>query len=277
MCAGQFRDAGQQDPAFQLGAGEVDVQEQAATFERLGQLAGGVGGQHDERRPLGGDGAQLGDGHREVGQHLQQQTLDFDVGLVGLVDQQHGGLGAPDRGQQRPRQQEFLGEHVGLGLIPVVGAGLDTQDLLGVVPLVERAGLVDALVALQADQSGSGGLRDGAGQFGLADSGRAFHQQRLAEPVGEENRGRGGGVGQVAGFGQPPADVVDVGEQRHGPRGHTHFCVLLKLSSGRADLAVSPDDPLGRGQFRQAPSGRGHAVSGWRCRSRRRTRTAHRR
>ncbi len=92
------------------------------------------------------------------------------------------------------------------------GAGLDAQYLLGVVPLVERAGLVDAFVALQADQTGSGGLRDGAGQFGLADPGGAFHQQRLAEPVGEENGGRGGGIGQVAGFGQPPADVVDIGE-----------------------------------------------------------------
>ena len=145
-----------QDSAFQVGAGEVDVQEQAATLERLGQLAGGVGGQHDERRPLGGDGAQLGDRHGEVGQHLQQQTLDFDVGLVGLVDQQHGGFGAPDRGQQRTGEQKFLGEDVGLGLVPVIGAGLDTQNLLGMTPLVERTRLVDALVALQADQFRSG-------------------------------------------------------------------------------------------------------------------------
>ena len=69
------------------------------------------------------------------------------------------------------------------------------------VPLVERARLVDALVALQAHQAGAGGLRDGTGQFGLADAGGAFDQQRLAQPVGEEYRCGRCGVGQVAGLG----------------------------------------------------------------------------
>ena len=87
------------------------------------------------------------------------------------------------------------------------------------VPLVERARLVDALVALQPDQTGAGGLRDGTRQFGLADTGRTFDQQRLAEPVGEEHRCGGCGVGQVAGFGQSARDVVDVGEQRRGRAG----------------------------------------------------------
>src|SRR5277367_3093983 len=64
--AGQLGYAGQQDSAFQVGAREVDVQKQAATFERFGQFAGGVGGQQYERRSLGGDGAQLGDSHGEV-------------------------------------------------------------------------------------------------------------------------------------------------------------------------------------------------------------------
>ena len=70
------------------------------------------------------------------------------------------------------------------------------------VPLIECAGLVDALVALQPNQSRVGGLRDGAGQFGLADTGGAFDQQWLAEPVGEEHRGGRCGVRQVAGLGQ---------------------------------------------------------------------------
>lgn len=111
------------------------MQVQAATLERLGQLTGGVGGQQHERRPGGGQGAQFGDGHREVGQHLQQQALDLDVGLVGFIDQQHGGLGAPDSGQQRTLQQELFAEHIGFGGLPISRAGLDTQDLLSVVPL----------------------------------------------------------------------------------------------------------------------------------------------
>ena len=192
---------------------------------------------------LGGDGAELGHGDREVGQHLQQQALDLDVGLVGLVDQQHGRLGAPDRGQQRAGQQELLAEHVHLGLVPVALPGLDPQDLLGVVPLVERAGLVDALVALQPDQAGAGGLRDGARQLGLADAGGALDQQRLAQPVGEEHRCGRCGVGQVAGFGQTSRDIVDVGEQRCRACGDAHAKCFSWL--GRAGVAVSPHDPLG--------------------------------
>jgi hypothetical protein len=47
---GQLRDAGGDDAALQVGVGEVEVQEQAAALERLGQLARGVGGEQRERR-----------------------------------------------------------------------------------------------------------------------------------------------------------------------------------------------------------------------------------
>ena len=123
-------------------------------------------------------------------------------------------------------QQEFLAEHVGFRLVPVAVPGLDPQDLLGVVPLVERAGLVDALVALQPHQARAGGLRDGARQLGLADAGGAFHQQWLAQPVGEEHRCGRCGVGQVAGFRQTSRDIVDVGEQRCRACGDAHMCSL---------------------------------------------------
>jgi hypothetical protein len=153
------------------------VQVEAAPLQRLGQLAGGVGGQHDDRPPGGGDGAELGDGDLEVRQHLQQQPLHLDVGLVGLVDEQHGGVLAPDRGQQRPGQQELLGEDVVVQVVPrlplAVALGrLDAQQLLLVVPLVQRPRLVQALVALQADELGAGGGGDRLGQLGLADAGR---------------------------------------------------------------------------------------------------------
>src|SRR3712207_7823761 len=55
---------------------EVDVQEQAAPAQRLGQLPGGVRGEHHERSPGGGDGAELRDGDLEVAEHLQQQALE---------------------------------------------------------------------------------------------------------------------------------------------------------------------------------------------------------
>ncbi len=90
------------------------------------------------------------------------------------------------------------------------------------VPLVERAGLVDALITLQPYQAGAGGLCDRARQLRLADARGAFDQQRLAQPVGEEDRCGRCGIGQIAGLGKPPRDIVDVGEQRRRACGDAH-------------------------------------------------------
>jgi len=122
-----------------------------------------------------------------------------------------------DRGEQRAGEQELLGEHVVAGRVP--GLALrrrDAQQLLGVVPLVERAGLVDALVALQAHQARPGGLGDRPRELGLADPGRALHQQGLAEAVGQEHGRRHGGRGEVTDTGEPCRDVVDRVEEPLG-------------------------------------------------------------
>ena len=63
---------------------------------------------------LGLDRAQFRDRHLEIGQHFEQKGLERLVGAVELVDQQHrraGGVGL-ERLQQRPLDQEALGEHV---------------------------------------------------------------------------------------------------------------------------------------------------------------------
>ena len=100
------------------------------------------------------DPAQLGDRDLEVAQQLEQHRLELLVGLVDLVDQQHDRLGRGDRLQQRAGEQELLAEDVVLDGLPAgaLGLGLDPQQLLAVVPLVQRLGLVEALVALQAHE-----------------------------------------------------------------------------------------------------------------------------
>ena len=90
---------------------------------------------------------------------------------------------------------------------PASPVHLQPQQLLAVVPLVERAGLVDPLVALQPDQPGAGRRRHRLGQLGLADPGRPLDQQRLAQPVGQEDGRRGRVVGEVAGGAEPLADL----------------------------------------------------------------------
>ena len=126
-----------------------------------------------------GQRAQLGHGDLPVRQQLQQERLEGLVGTVDLVDQQHAGLVAAQRGQQRSFQQVVGGEQVGLG--PGAAAGLgqaDGQQLAAVVPFIRRLRQVEAFVALQAHQTPAGGAGLGQRQRGLADAGVAFQQQR---------------------------------------------------------------------------------------------------
>src|SRR6266508_3236557 len=71
--------AGADDPPLALDVRVVDVQVQAAPAQRLRQLPGGVGGEHDQGALGAGDGAELRDGDLEVGEDLQQQRLGLDL------------------------------------------------------------------------------------------------------------------------------------------------------------------------------------------------------
>jgi hypothetical protein len=206
------------DLALALGVGVVEVEVEAATLDGLGELAAGVGGEHDERLLGGRDRPELGDGDLEVRQHLQEQPLDLDVGLVDLVDEQHRRLLSPDRRQQRAGEQELLGEDVVVGLRPLLGVvagGLDPQQLLLVVPLVQRAGLVQALVALQPHQVGARGPGHRLGQLGLADPRRTLDQEGLLQGPREVRRRGGHGIGEVPGLVQPGGGVSGRGEPGH--------------------------------------------------------------
>ena len=132
------------------------MQVEAAALQRLGELARVVRREEHERSLLALDRAELGDRHLEVGEHLEQQRFGLDLDAVDLVDQQHDRLVGTDRLEQRPGEQERLGEDVGLDRLPValvLAVGLDAQQLLLVVPLVDGLRLVEALVALQADEA----------------------------------------------------------------------------------------------------------------------------
>ncbi len=191
--------------------GVVEPQVQAAALERLGQLARVVRGQQHDGVRAGLDPAELGDRDLEVRQQLEQHRLELLVGLVDLVDQEHDRLVGRDRGQQRAGEQELLAEDVVLDGVPAgaVGLGLDPQQLLAVVPLVQRLGLVEALVALQAHERAAEVAAQRLGELGLADAGRALDEHGLAEPGGEVAHQRGRVAGQVAGGPQAGGDVVD--------------------------------------------------------------------
>ena len=62
------------------------MEEQAAPLQRLGQLAGVVGGEEYQRDLVSADRAELGYRDLVVRQDLQQQSLRLDLEAVHLVD-----------------------------------------------------------------------------------------------------------------------------------------------------------------------------------------------
>ena len=99
---------------FALGVRIADPVIEAAALERVVDLARAVRGDDHDRRMLGLHRAHLRDRDLEVGQHFEQERLEGFVGAVELVDQQHRRAGGVrlERLQQRPLDQEALGEHV---------------------------------------------------------------------------------------------------------------------------------------------------------------------
>ena len=203
--------------------GVVDPLVQAAALDRVVQVARAVARQHDRRRVRGADRAELRDRHRGLGEQLEQERLEVVVGAVDLVDQQHRGPrpGVLQRLQQRPRDQVVAAEQLLLGELVAARLGqADRQQLARIVPLVQRLGGVDAVVALQPDQRRVQHLRERLGGLGLADPGLPLQQQRLREAEAEEERGRQALVDEVVDVREPPRERLDVARQcRSSPSG----------------------------------------------------------
>jgi hypothetical protein len=140
-----------------------------------------------------------------VGEDLEEEGLELRVGLVHLVDQEQRRHVGEDGLEHRAREEEALVEEdVALGVEPVGGLGqragpgerladallqhLGVEQLLAVLPLVDGLGLVETLVALEAEQLPPRGCGERHRQLGLADAGRSLDEQRLLQPLGQEDR-----------------------------------------------------------------------------------------
>ena len=89
----------------------------------------------------------------------------------------------------------------------------DAEQLARIVPLVQRLGRVDPVVALQADQRRVEHRGQRLAGLGLADPGLALEQQRLGQPQAEEHRGREPLVDEVVDGGEPLGEHLDVWDQ----------------------------------------------------------------
>ncbi len=203
-----------------LEVGIVDPVVEAAALERVVDLARAVRGDDHDRRRGGADGAELRDRDLEVREQLEQERLELLVGAVELVDEEDRRRLARrpvDRLEQRPAQQEVAGEDVVLVARRGFAARFeqaDLEDLARVVPLVDRALEVEALVALQPDQRPIEHGRQHLGDLGLADAGLALEKERLAEAQGEEHGGGEAAIRHVVRGPQPLRDLVDRRRQR---------------------------------------------------------------
>ena len=194
----------------------LDPVVQAAALDRVVQVARAVRGEHDDRRMRRADRADLRDRHRRVGEQLEQERLEVVVGAVDLVDQQHGRPRPRvlERAQQRPPDQVVGAEQVLLAQLGVALVGQpDADQLARIVPLVQRLGGVDPLVALQPHQRRVEDRGERLRRLGLADARRPLQQQRLGEAEAQEHRGRQAFVDQVVDGGQALRQRLDVGDE----------------------------------------------------------------
>ncbi len=156
-------------------------------------------------------GAELGNSDLIVGQHLEQIGLELLVGAVDLVDQQHRRVGLGDCLEQRAFQQVGLGEDVllaGRGTKLARFQDLYRQELALVVPLIDGSIDVQPFVTLQADEPAVERLRERFGNFGLADAGVAFEEQRTLQVFEQEQRRGQLRVGDVADSVEPRLPVA---------------------------------------------------------------------
>src|SRR5436309_787725 len=185
--------------------GVVDPVVEAAALQRVVHLARTVGCDHDERHLAGLDGPDLRDGNLEVGEQLEQESLELLVG-------------AGDGVEQRAAEQKLRAEDLALGGAAVLAFAHqpDVEKLAGIVPLVDGMRQVDALVALEADQPRAKDLGHDLGRLRLANPGLAFYEERLLQLEGEKDGRRERAVADVLALAQASLDVLDGWGRAHG-------------------------------------------------------------
>src|SRR5262249_2661046 len=97
------------------------------------------------------------------------------------------------------------------------------EQLLGVLPLIERLALVESLVALKPDERPRRDLRERLRQLGLADARRPLDQHRTTHPRGQEHDGGHTATRDVPGVPEPLLNLLD---------GLEHEGCLASLSFG---------------------------------------------
>ena len=246
------------DLLLALDVGVVDVQEEAAALQRLGELAGVV--RREDARSGAGVPTMVPssgiDTWKSESTSSRSASVSISTRSTSSISSTTGSSAriASSSGRVSRNGSEKMSasttSHDGL----VLTVGLDPQQLLLVVPLVERLGLVEALVALEPDQAGAGAPRRWPWPA------RSCRRRPGPRPAPASRAGRRGtrprrcwrrrGSRRRAG--------ASTTSSTDSNRSATVLSVLRRLSltsdysSLFDDLAVAPHDVLVRGQLAQA-------------------------
>src|SRR5687768_1848516 len=156
---------------------------------------------------MGFEGAELRHRHLEIAEHFEQKCLELGVRFVDLVDQENGRPIRQNRAQERPWQNEAVGEEdvilrgdtldrlaetdrTGEGLADFLLEDLRVEELFRVLPFVEGLRFVEALVALEPNQLTVERAGEDLGELALADAGRALDEDGFLQASGQKYDGR---------------------------------------------------------------------------------------
>ena len=146
-------------------------------------------------------------------QQLEQKRFEGFIGAIDLVDQQYGCAILRDRFEERALEEKRFAENFRFARerIGCVALGEpDPQQLLRVIPFVQRACRIEALIALQTDQARLEDLGENLRAFGFADARGPFQQERLLERQHEFERGREIFVHHVPASGESFGEIARV-------------------------------------------------------------------
>ena len=162
------------DLAHHLRVGKGDVVEVAAAEKRVAQVLLGIGGDDDHRPVPGADRfVDLDDVELHLVENVEHVVLEIGVGLVDLVDEQHGALIGHEGLADLAHLDVVLDvAHVAAGIAEA--AVVEPGE--GVV-LVQGVHQLHARFDVEHDQRHFQGLGDGVGQHGLAGARLPLEQQ----------------------------------------------------------------------------------------------------
>src|SRR5215469_13700758 len=196
------RQPGAHNPQFFLKVGIVDPVVEATPFQSVAQLPGAVGSENNVWNVLCLERSHLRDADLKIRQQFEEKCLESLVGAIDLINQQHRrSLLCENRLEQGALEKELFAKNVLFLLFDgLLCFFLDFygQQLLLIVPFVNRRAHIQTLVTLQPDKARPQHCGEYLSHLRLAQARVTFNQKRLVELHRQVNGGSQRAVGDIS-------------------------------------------------------------------------------